>query len=284
MQTQFALRVFTDHPEGGNPCLVSLKAGALSDAEMQAIALDFGHECAFVFEGNPKTGCDFYLRYFLPLEETEMCGHATLAALWALRDKGEISSGQYRIGTKSGVVLAKIGVDGSLAISQPEVKCEILDSTRKSLVLSCLGITKNALAQGEIKNASTSRMKTLIHLKSKAVLDGLSPDFDRMKEICTDIGSTGLYPFCPSRQENVFHARQFPRSAGYPEDAATGIAASALAGVLKKEGAVNADKRIIILQGEAMGSPSRLEVDFMDLPEEGVGCWILGHCLEIKDV
>ena len=283
MQTQIALRVFTDHPKGGNPCLVTLNADNFSEAQMKEIAANFGHECAFLFKADPEENCDFSLRFFLPLEETEMCGHATLATLWALKDQGRISAGNYRIGTKSGVVDARIGTDGSLAFSQPNVFSETLDPEKKSRILSSLKITENELANGEIINACTSRMKTLVPLQSTMILNSLSPDFDQVKEICMEIGSTGLYPYCRSEQDTMFHARQFPRSAGYPEDAATGIAASALAGVLKQTGVINSHRRITVLQGEAMGNPSRLDVDFEESTEGGTGYWILGQCIKIGE-
>jgi hypothetical protein len=94
-------------------------------------------------------------------------------------------------------------------------------------IFSVLGIDETALAPRPIRNASTSRVKTLIPLKSAALLDGLRPDFARIERICEAIGSTGLYPFAVSDAErHVFDARQFPKTSGYPEDAATGIAAA----------------------------------------------------------
>lgn len=38
-------------------------------------------------------------------------------------------------------------------------------------------------------------------------------------QLCSSIGSTGLYPYAASSSEsNTFDARQFPKSSGYPED------------------------------------------------------------------
>src|SRR3546814_19694133 len=57
--------------------------------------------------------------------------------------------------------------------------------------------------------------------------------FTEMKAVCDAIESTGLYPFARVTAAGLaFEARQFPKASGYPEDAATGIAATALTGAL----------------------------------------------------
>ena len=133
------------------------------------------------------------------------------------------------------------------------------------------------LAPLPIRNARTSRVKTLIPLKSAAVLDALQPDFARIEACCERIGSTGLYPFALS-DPGIFDARQFPKSSGYPEDAATGIAAAALAFGLLEDGLVAADTRpILVRQGRAMGRPSEIRVRFRTGEDGAVsGCWLGG--------
>ena len=147
-------------------------------------------------------------------------------------------------------------------------------------LLSILGITGAELAPLPIRNARTSRVKTLIPLKSVAiVLEGLTPDFGRIEKFCEKIGSTGLYPYAVSDLESrSFDARQFPKSSGYPEDAATGIAAAALAFGLLEAGQVPADVRPIrIRQGRAMGRPSEIAVRFRMGSDGAIaGCWLGG--------
>lgn len=129
-----------------------------------------------------------------------------------------------------------------------------------------------------IQNACTSRVKTLVPLKSEAILNGLTPDFTRMEEVCTRIGSTGLYPYAVlDRDQQIFDARQFPQSSGYPEDAATGIAASALSFGLLKNGLVdNSDRQITVHQGRAMNRPSSISIRFEIADGAPTGCWIGG--------
>jgi PhzF family phenazine biosynthesis protein len=146
-------------------------------------------------------------------------------------------------------------------------------------ILSVLGITAAELAPLPIQNAATSRVKTLVPLASVDVLDALSPDFARMEQVNDRIGSTGLYPYSPSdRTDQVFDARQFPRASGYPEDAATGIAAAALAFGLLANGLVDpTDRPLRIRQGRAMGRPSAISVRFALADGEVTGCWLGGR-------
>jgi trans-2,3-dihydro-3-hydroxyanthranilate isomerase len=134
-------------------------------------------------------------------------------------------------------------------------------------------------------NSSTSRVKTVVALKNVAALDALAPAFESVPTVCEAINSTGLYPFAvESIERRVFHARQFPRASGYPEDAATGIAAAALLFGLHRYGLVACDEQhVTILQGRAMGRPSQIRVRF-DLDSSGrlLGCYLGGRVVPVE--
>ncbi len=106
----------------------------------------------------------------------------------------------------------------------------------------------------------------------------MRPRFELVERWCTDNGSTGIYPYAPGAlaDDHVFAARQFPRSSGYPEDPATGIAAAALAFGLVARGLVDArGPQIQVRQGFAIGRPSQISVRFDD-SDPDIGCWIGG--------
>lgn len=251
--TTHLVRVFPDGPGGGNPAPIVLGADTLSDDEMQDIARSHGHESAFVLMAGPPF--DFALRFWVPNHEMPMCGHATVAAVHTLHRLGLLTRDRLIIATHSGPVEARITGD-NVEVSQPPGTVTPAPTTD---VLDVLGITADDLAPYPIQNASTSRVKTLIPLASKEILDGLTPDFARVREVCDELGSTGLYPYAPSDPATqTFDARQFPHSSGYPEDPATGIAAAALAYGLLANELVTADRPIHVRQGRAMGRPSRI--------------------------
>lgn len=279
--------VFAAGPGGGNPAPIVIDAAGMSDADMQAVARHYGHESGFVLPGAPGSGCDYEFRFWVPNHEMSMCGHATVGAVWLLHQAGRLQHDRLTLQTRSGQVAVRItghtDQGAAVEISQPMGRVEPLSQSSQGEILDALGISSAQLAPLPIQNACTSRVKTLIPLSSMAVLDALQPRFDRIEAVCARIGSTGLYPYATfDAGRQIFDARQFPRASGYPEDAATGIAASALSFGLLANGMVEASARTItIRQGRAMRRPSQISVRFSVESGHVDGCWLGGPvCFE----
>jgi PhzF family phenazine biosynthesis protein len=274
--------VFAAGPGGGNPAPIVIDASGMSDAEMQQIARTYGHESGFVLPPPPDSNCDFEFRFWVPNHEMSMCGHATVGAVWLLDHAGKVPRDRLAIWTKSGRVEAHIGKratgGAAVEISQPAGRIEALPDPENIEILDVLGITPDLLAPFPIHNARTSRVKTLIPLARARDLDRLRPDFASIEALCERIGSTGLYPYAPSDNDRqIFDARQFPKASGYPEDAATGIAAAALSFGLLANGMVEASERAItIRQGRAMQRPSEISIRFQLDQGRPSGCWLGG--------
>lgn len=280
--------VFAAGPGGGNPAPIVVDAAGMSDSQMQEVAQRYGHESGFVLPAPPGSNCDFEFRFWVPNHEMSMCGHATVGAVWLLHQTGRLQRDRLTIQTRSGQVGVRItgytSEGPAVEISQPVGRIEPLSPAGASFdgILDALGITRAQLAPLPIQNAGTSRVKTLIPLASPADLDALEPRFEQIEALCEQIGSTGLYPYVTlDASQQIFDARQFPRSSGYPEDAATGIAASALSFGLLANGLVEPSTRTItIRQGRAMKRPSQISVRFsFDAGVESGrpnGCWLGG--------
>ncbi|SFU34040.1 phenazine biosynthesis protein PhzF family [Polaromonas sp. YR568] len=264
--------------QGGNPAPITFEADALDGDAMRAIASHYGHEAGFILRPS-SPGCDWRFRFFVPHHEMEMCGHATVGALWCLRERGLWSGERVLIETVSGTVAGE-WVDRQVRITQPAGEVSVLDADAVAAIAKVLGIP-SAHIQGEVLNASTSRVKTLVRLQSVEALDGLTPDFSKVEALCERLGSTGLYPYAVvDGARQVFAARQFPKSSGYPEDAATGIAAAALSFGLLHLGLVDASGApITVRQGWAMGCPSEIGVCFRLEAGEVAGCWLGGEVM-----
>jgi PhzF family phenazine biosynthesis protein len=249
----------------------------MDPAAMQEAARRFGHESGFVLPARTRD-FDFTFRFFVPNHEMEMCGHATIGALWALARRGLLPRPSVRIDTLSGPVTGYVGAGPSVAITQPAGRVVPLSGEDTAAVLRALGIGPGALAPAPLHNAVTSRVKTLIPVKDTAQLNALACDPDAVASVCDRIGSTGLYPYAPlDRAGRTFEARQFPRGSGYPEDPATGIAAAALAFGLLHDGLVEPDDRVIrIFQGRAMGSLSEIQVRLGFADGRPIGCLLGG--------
>jgi PhzF family phenazine biosynthesis protein len=273
--------VFADGPGGGNPAPVVLDAGSMTDDEMQQVAREHGLESAFVVPPPPDSGCDLALRFWVPGHEMEMCGHATLGAVWLLDRLGRLPAEDVAVWTRSGPVAAQVRtVAGArrVEVSQPAGRVTTLPDADQARLIDVLRLDPADLADADVQNAATSRVKTLVPLRSVAALDALQPDLSRVEEVCRALGSTGLYPYAVATDvERTFEARQFPRASGYPEDAATGIAAAALAfGLVAGHRVEPTDAPVLVRQGRAMGRPSLIRVRLRLEDGEPSGCWIGG--------
>ncbi|BBQ02387.1 putative isomerase YddE (plasmid) [Burkholderia sp. SFA1] len=273
------VRVFSAGAGGGNPAPIVLDADVLSAEEMKAIAANYGHETAFVCAPRDE-GNAYSLRFFVPRHEMEMCGHATLGAIWLLRQLGRWTSREARLETLSGIVEARFNEDAqSIQVSQPKGGVQPIEEERlHAAIRDVLCVDAHELGPLGIVNATTSRTKTLIPLRSMQRLQTIAPRFDRMRALCDELGSTGLYPFAVERTGPLeLQARQFPRSSGYPEDAATGIAAAAtLYGALHYGLLPQGASSMTVHQGYAMGKPSSIQVVMRDPNNADAGCWISG--------
>jgi PhzF family phenazine biosynthesis protein len=280
------VNVFTSQAGGGNPAPIVIHTDGLGEADMLAIAKSHGHESGFVFSPDNADLNDYRFRFFVPRHEMSMCGHATIGAIWLLARHGKLTSNRVSIQTLSGTVMAYLEdrPDGSKSIEISQPSGVISDIPRPDLrheIIRAMGLQPEDVLDRPFLNACTSRVKTLIPLKSPARLDAAKPDSVAIERLCEEIGSTGLYPFAADPgNPRKFDARQFPKSSGYPEDAATGIAAAALAFGLLHYGMIVLDAApLLIHQGRAMGQPSDIFVRFdlaAESPSQPVGCFVGG--------
>src|SRR5690554_5341342 len=96
---------FTDKLFTGNPAAVCLLDKPAAEDWMQKVAAEMNlPETAFLYQ----QGEEFALRWFTPVTEVDLCGHATLAAAHALWECGFVlPEKEITFHTKSGVLKAK---------------------------------------------------------------------------------------------------------------------------------------------------------------------------------
>jgi PhzF family phenazine biosynthesis protein len=94
------VNAFTQSPFGGNPAAVVETKQPLSQSVMQSIAEQHNlSETAFVVSQGVG---HFHLRWFAPTKEVPLCGHATLAAAFALDYWGHWQGTRLTFDTASG--------------------------------------------------------------------------------------------------------------------------------------------------------------------------------------
>jgi PhzF family phenazine biosynthesis protein len=197
---------FTGELFGGNPAGVCILPAFLADSVMQKIAAENRHsETAFVVS---RADGDFDLRWFTPVVEDDLCGHATLASAYVLALRKH-HAWPVRFHTRSGILTVAQDRDTeSFEMDFPAMPphpCGVLVG-----LLSALGL-KTAIV-----------MKSRDHL---VVLDqaedvrALAPDFTALAKLDAGMGTIVT---APGEGDVDYVCRMFLPSAGIDEDPATG--------------------------------------------------------------
>jgi PhzF family phenazine biosynthesis protein len=189
--------------------------------------------------------------------------------------------GTYRLTTAVGEVPVTVGTrDGirEASLTSVEPKYTLAADALVSEALSILG-WKSANLDGSIPpaRAYAGAWHLVLAVADERRLARLDYDFDRLKALMLRDGLTTLQLLWRERSD-VFHSRNPFPVGGVIEDPATGAAAAAFGGYLREAKLVAVPTTILILQGEAMGRPSRLTVE---IPTTG-GIVVTGTAIPIE--
>lgn len=197
----YQIDAFTTERFQGNAAGVVTDAEGLSDAQMQALARELGNsETTFVL---PATGSDHdvHVRFFTPTTEVPSCGHATIAAHYALALE-ERPAAPRTLVQKTGAGLMPIEVvpeDGDYRVVMTQGAIEIgppFVFGDEALVLKALGLRpEDRDPRCPMQIASTGHSKVMVGIGSRERLDGLTPDLPRLAEISRDVRCNGYYVF-----------------------------------------------------------------------------------------
>ncbi len=255
---------FTDHGQGGNPAGIVLDATDLTDTNMLAIAADVGYsETAFLTPTGQSAR--FGMRYFSPRAEVAFCGHATIASAVALAERA--GPGAITLDTVAGpvTVATRETLDGLTAsfTSVPTRTAPAADGL-VSRALDILGWDR-----GEVDDrypphiAYAGNDHLVLAAATRERLADLDYDFPALELLMAEQGWTTVHLFW-AETPTLFHARNPFPPGGVVEDPATGAAAAAFGGYLRALHLVPVPSRVMILQGQDMGAPSRLIIDLDD--------------------
>ena len=222
---------FTRQAGYGNRAGVVLEAGSISDAEMQSIAAFAGFsETAFVLPASSDDH-DVHVRYFTPIAEVPVCGHATIATHYLRARKLGLSSRVVQAKTGVGVLPVNISGEGAdtridMTQGKPEFGAILTDALRTDLIAS-LGMRATDLSTDlPIQIVSTGHSKVMVPVESLAVVNKLSPDMSRLAELSQRLSCNGFFPFAVDETTSGLrtHGRMFAPAIGIDEDPVTGNA------------------------------------------------------------
>jgi PhzF family phenazine biosynthesis protein len=165
----YQIDAFTDRLFGGNPAAVIPLEQWLPNEVMQRIALENNlSETAFFV---PAKGADYHLRWFTPVNEVKLCGHATLATAQVIFSflRPELES--IRFDSLSGLLTVTREND-LLTLDFPAWKRQAVPMP--SGLTQALGMTPLEFFTGDYFMAV---------LENEAQIAALQPDFHALKKL-----------------------------------------------------------------------------------------------------
>lgn len=207
----FIVDAFTDKLFKGNPAAVCLLKQSSSEENMIQIAKEFGFsESAFVIQKGPS---DFSIRYFSPITEIPLCGHATMASAKVLfSEYPHLDTITFR--TQFGHILELRNNHNQIEMVFP------VHETQKSPLPDDL---KNAIGIKDVTNCEYNKDHNIlmVEIENSRELQDLTPDFAALKKIETPI--SGVLVTARSEKNGYdFEYRYFWPWSGSNEDPVTG--------------------------------------------------------------
>ncbi len=247
---------FSSVPFGGNPAGVVLLENKMPpEDEMRRIAASVGYsETAFILPLDEK---HFKIRYFTPVEEVDLCGHATVGSFVYLLSCGLVKEGEsYRVGTKAGDINVDVS-EGLVWLDMAEPKeLRFLNETDTAELAAAYGITRKEMGTLAPAISNTGLADIMMPLESVDLLARLKPDMAAIAILSKKLDVTGVHAFALA--SDGVHTRNFAPLYGIDEEAATGTSTGALTYYLFKHGLMETDKTNLFIQGETMGKPSNI--------------------------
>ena len=259
---------FSDKPNKGNPAGVVLHADKLTDDEMQNIAYKVGfNETAFLMKSNVA---DWRIRYFTPGYEMDLCGHGTVAAVYALQTRGLIEkTGKFTIETKAGVLPIQVEMDLNsrpyITMKQANPQFQKFPGSREELAAS-IGLHENDLEDKlPIVYGSTGNWTLLVPVKKLASFKKMKPNNKLFPSILKEMPRASIHPFCLEAYDSNahMHARHFSSPyAGTIEDPVTGTASGVMGAyyVTFIEDEFKDRREFLVEQGHEIGKDGRVRV------------------------
>ncbi|HDP93972.1 MAG TPA: PhzF family phenazine biosynthesis protein [Candidatus Aminicenantes bacterium] len=204
--TFYQVDAFADKVFAGNPAAVVPMVTWLPDSIMQAIAMENNlSETAFFV---PREG-GFHLRWFTPVNEVDLCGHATLASAHVVVRHLGWKKPEIRFTSAGGELIVAVRGD-LLGMNFP---------SRPGKVVQAPGALVDGLGMRPLETRKSRDFMAV--LETEAQVLACRPDAAKLSEL--DV--TGIMITAPGAAPEVdFVSRFFAPREGIPEDPVTGSA------------------------------------------------------------
>ncbi|SDN42079.1 PhzF family phenazine biosynthesis protein [Ensifer sp. YR511] len=204
---------FTENLFGGNPAaVVALEDTWLPDEQLRAIAGEINlSETAFFLRGHDPIP----LRWFTPLVEVPLCGHATLATAWVIRNELREANGEHIVFDTASGRLNISGSSGRFILDFP-ARPSVTSSMPLSTLTDVIGAPVVELFE------SVDRYVCVV--ANKDAVKRLAPDLSKI----ATLPLPGLVVTARDG-DDAFVSRYFAPAKGVAEDPVTGTSHCTLA-------------------------------------------------------
>ena len=257
------VNVFAESTFGGNPLCVFEDARGMSDATMQALALQFNlSETTFLL---PSDTADAMVRIFTPGFEMRFAGHPTLGSAHVMRslmETGDALKLEFKAGVVPVTALGDVWTFTAPAPVDPPMRAA---GITRDLIARMIGLMEDDL-QGDPMWVDTGTEQLLIRVKDMETVRRTSPAgalFAQWPLSGQDRKMAYVFAFGAGGGERTEVAARFfyaKHGDSFSEDPGTGSACANLGGWLIGTGHA-LPCSFQINQGEAVGRPCRLLLD-----------------------
>lgn len=250
----YQINAFSLNNKGGNPAGVVLDEYDLTEEQMNKIAKEVGFsETSFI----RRTTDELSIRFFTPEEEVDLCGHATLASFFLLKEKGlfkketsfTCKAGRIRVYEEESAIF--------LEQTKPVFFDEKISKERLSDIFSLSAEDLEVDDLHTPRMVSTGLIDVIVPIKDVETLKDMEVDMEALSEYSKELGAIGAHAFSIDKE---IYVRNFAPAVGIDEESATGTANAALASYLYKEKGLKGKEKFSFYQGQWMNSPSLIKV------------------------
>jgi PhzF family phenazine biosynthesis protein len=259
----YQIDAFTKQPFNGNSAAV-IFADNLTNEEMQDIAKEMNlSETAFISSSN---NADYKLKWFTPVIEVELCGHATIASLHFLAERSIIQrKSSITFETLSGIIECRVEGD-KYYMKLPVPDFKKFEGSYVE-VTNVLGIEQNDI-DDKYPFILQNNGNIFVYVRSLDAVKNLNPNFKELVNLSKEKGEfteVTVFSLETFEKENDAHLRFFAPYYGIDEDPVTGSVNGPLLLVLHKLGLIEKDiesKTFTFEQGDFLGRIGRVKVSF----------------------
>ena len=257
----YHIDAFSTIQNKGNPAGVVLNGRELPDEQMRGTAAVVGfNETAFLL---PSDQADYRIRYFTPGHEINLCGHATMAAVHAMKTRGLLGDKpEFTIETKAGVLPIQLHPDG-ITMKQAAPQFREFNGSLEELA-SSIGIDVDDIdTELPTLYGSTGTWTLLVPIRRLDIFQRMKPNNELFPGILKEMPRASVHPFCLETYDPHahMHARHFSSPySGTIEDPVTGTASGVMGAYYARHIKKESWLRLCIEQGQEIGRDGRVYV------------------------